>query len=34
MDNLVFVEVDLKEKTMALACPNGCQRAEGSPTGG
>lgn len=35
MENKEFVEVELVEKAEnSLSCANGCQRAEGSPTGG
>ena len=36
MENTVFVEVDLEEKSQVqlAGCENGCQRAKGSPTGG
>ncbi len=35
MDNKKFVETELVEKsTNDAGCPNGCQRAKGSPTGG
>lgn len=34
MDNKVFVEVEVVEKAVNDGgCPNGCQRAKGSPTG-
>lgn len=38
MDKERLVEVDLTEETViapdSKGCPNGCQRAKGSPTGG
>ncbi len=35
MENKEFVEIELVEKTEnSRECDNGCQRAQGSPTGG